>query len=180
VFETETHSAPAANNPKGELFAMGERPLSMERDAMRDVSFASARSWRVENTHETNSLGQHTGYTLAPDVATPAFALAESAPLRTAGFIAHQLWVTPYSPDELYAAGEFQNLGRDNAGLPTWTRANRSIADTDVVLWYTLGITHIPRAEDWPYMPAHRGGFRLVPTSFFSRNPTLDVPPERP
>jgi primary-amine oxidase len=180
VFETETHAAPAATNPKGELFAMGEHPLSAEQDAMRDVSFATARAWRIVNTHETNALGQFTGYTLAPDVATPAFPLAESAPMRTAGFIAHQLWVTPYSPDELYAAGEFQNLGRDSDGLPTWTRANRSLANTDVVLWYTLGITHIPRAEDWPYMPAHRGGFRLVPTSFFSRNPTLDVPPERP
>ena len=82
----------------------------------------------------------------------------------------------PYSPDELYAAGEFQNLGRDNEGLPSWTRANRSIANADVVLWYTLGITHIPRPEDWPYMPAHRGSFRLPPTSFFARNPALDVP----
>jgi len=180
VFETETHAAAAADNPKGELFAMGEHPLSAERDAMRDVSFASARAWRIVNTHETNALGQFTGYTLAPDAATPAFPLAESAPMRTAGFMAHQLWVTPYSPGELYAAGEFQNLGRDNDGLPTWTRANRSLSNTDVVLWYTLGVTHIPRAEDWPYMPAHRAGFRLVPTSFFSRNPTLDVPPERP
>jgi len=25
-------------------------------------------------------------------------------------------------------------------------------------------------------MPAHRGGFRLVPTSFFGRNPALDIP----
>jgi primary-amine oxidase len=88
--------------------------------------------------------------------------------------------VTPYAPDEHYAAGEFQNLGRDNEGLPTWTAADRSVADTDVVLWYTLGITHIPPPEDWPYMPAHRGGFRLVPTSFFARNPTLDVPATRP
>jgi len=115
---------------------------------------------------------------------TPAFARPGSAPLRTAGFIAHQLWVTPYSPNEQYAAGEFQNLGLDNQGLPTWTAADRRLTDTDVVLWYTLGITHIPRPEDWPYMPAHRGGFRLVPTSFFSRDPVLDVPaaqsPDRP
>ncbi|MEO7520588.1 MAG: nickel transporter, partial [Gemmatimonas sp.] len=180
VFETNTYAAPAASNPKGEFFAMSERPLSTERDAMRDVSFASARAWRVVNTHETNALGQFTGYTLAPDAATPVFALAGSAPLRTAGFMAHQLWVTPYTPDELYAAGEFQNLGRDDDGLPAWTRANRPLANADVVLWYTLGITHIPRPEDWPYMPAHRGGFRLVPTSFFARNPTLDVPPVRP
>jgi primary-amine oxidase len=176
VYTMETRAAPAARNPKGEIFAMTERPLSVEREAVADVSFASARSWRVVNTHETNALGQFTGYTLVPGAAAPAFALAESAPVRTAGFIAHQLWVTPYSPDQLYAAGEFQNLGRDGDGLPAWTRANRSVADADVVLWYTLGITHIPRPEDWPYMPAHRGSFRLVPTSFFARNPTLDVP----
>ena len=179
VYAAETHAAPSASNPKGETFGMSERPLSSERDAASDVSFASARAWRVVNTHQTNALGQYTGYTLVPGAATPAFSLAGSAPLRTAGFIAHQLWVTPYAPDELYAGGEFQNLGRDGDGLPAWTRANRSIADTDVVLWYTLGITHIPRPEDWPYMPAHRGGFRLVPTSFFSRNPTLDVPASR-
>lgn len=42
-----------------------------------------------------NSLGQFTGYTLVPGAATPAFARPGSAPMRTAGFIAHQLWVTP-------------------------------------------------------------------------------------
>jgi primary-amine oxidase len=159
---------------------MGERRLMTELEGASDVAFSLARAWRVVNTHETNALGQFTGYTLVPSASTPAFELATSAPVRTAGFITHQLWVTPYSPDELYAAGEFQNLGRDGQGLPAWTSANRSIVDTDVVLWYTLGITHIPRPEDWPYMPAHRGGFRLVPTSFFARNPTLDVPPTRP
>ncbi len=168
-----------AQNPKGELFGMSERPLSSERDAISDVSFATARNWRVTNTHATNSLGQFTAYTLVPGAATPMFATAGSAPARTAGFAMHQLWVTPFSPNETYAGGEFQNLGRDGEGLPKWTSANRSLSDTDVVLWYTLGITHLPRPEDWPYMPAHRGGFRLVPTSFFGRNPTLDVPPVR-
>jgi primary-amine oxidase len=184
VYTTETSSIAADRNPKGELFAMGERPLATERAAAGDVSFSTARAWRVVNTHQRNALGQFTGYTLVPGATTPAFARPGSAPVRTAGFITHQMWVTPYSPNELYAAGEFQNLGLDNQGLPTWTAADRRITDTDVVLWYTLGITHIPRPEDWPYMPAHRGGFRLVPTSFFTRDPVLDVPaapnPERP
>jgi primary-amine oxidase len=167
-------------NPKGELFAMRERRLTTEREAMRDVSFSAARLWRVANTHETNSLGQVSSYTLVPSATTPAIPLDGSAPRRTAGFIGHQLWVTPFTPDELYAAGEFQNLGRDNEGLPRWTSADRPINDRDIVLWYTLGVTHIPRPEDWPYMPAHRAGFRLVPTSFFDRNPVLDVPAQQP
>ncbi len=176
VYSTETSPIAADRNLKGEWFAMSERPLATERAAATDVSFSTARAWRVVNTHERNALGQFTGYTLVPGATTPAFARPGSAPMRTAGFIAHQVWVTPYSPNELYAAGEFQNLGLDNQGLPTWTAADRRLIDTDVVLWYTLGITHIARPEDWPYMPAHRGGFRLVPTSFFSRDPVLDVP----
>jgi primary-amine oxidase len=184
VYSMDAAAVSADRNPKGELFVMSERPLATERAAASDVSFASARAWRVVNTHTRNALGQFTGYTLVPCAATPAFARPGSAPMRTAGFIAHQLWVTPYAPNELYAAGEFQNLALDNQGLPTWTAADRRVGDTDVVLWYTLGITHIPRPEDWPYMPAHRGGFRLVPTSFFSRAPVLDVPavpgPDRP
>jgi len=179
VYSMDASAVAANQNPKGELFSMSERPLATERAAMSDVSFATARAWRVVNTHERNTLGQFTGYTLVPGAVTPAFARPGSAPMRTAGFIAHQLWVTPYSPNELYAAGEFQNLSLDNQGLPTWTVSDRRLSDTDVVLWYTLGITHIPRPEDWPYMPAHRGGFRLVPTSFFSRDPVLDVPAVR-
>jgi primary-amine oxidase len=177
IYEVDTEAPTSgAANPKGESFTMTERRLATERKAIRDVSFSTNRNWRVANTHRTNSLGQFTGYTLVPITATPVFALAGSEPRRTGGFTEHQLWATPYAPEERYAGGEFQNLGRDWDGLSTYTKADRPLADTDVVLWYTLGITHIPRPEDWPYMPAHRGSFRLLPTSFFSRNPTLDVP----
>jgi len=41
------------------------------------------------------------------------------------------------------------------------------------VLWYTLGMTHLPRPEDWPLMPAYTVGFRLVPAGFFSHDPAL-------
>ena len=179
VYQMDTRAPEASANPKGELFAMIEQPLATERAAMADVSFATARSWRVANTNERNALGQFTGFTLVPISATPAFALSSSAPMRTSRFMQHQLWVTPYSPNETYAGGEFQNLGLDDQGLAAWTSANRSLTNADVVLWYTLGITHIPRPEDWPYMPAHRGSFRLVPTSFYSRNPVLDLPATR-
>src|SRR5262249_40265212 len=148
AYVLDTRASSAERDQTGERFAMYETPLATERHAASDVSFSSARAWRIANTHATNALGQFTAYTLVPGAATPVFARPTSAPFRTAGFTAHQLWVTPYSPDELYAAGEFQNLGRDGDGLPAWTAADRPLTDTDVVLWYTLGITHIPRPED--------------------------------
>jgi len=79
--------------------------------------------------------------------------------------------------DELRAAGNHPNQHRGGDGLPRWTAADRSIADTDVVLWHTFGVTHIPRPEDWPVMPVEYCGFHLVAAGFFDRNPALDLPP---
>ena len=99
----------------------------------------------------------------------------ESSVGRRAGFARHNLWVTPYRADERRAAGEFPNQHEGGDGLPRWTAADRSLVDTDVVLWYTFGITHFVRPEDWPVMPVEYTGFLLSPFGFFDRNPALDV-----
>jgi len=44
------------------------------------------------------------------------------------------------------------------------------------VVWYTSGVTHVPRPEEWPIMNVHPTGFKLIPAGFFSRNPALDLP----
>jgi primary-amine oxidase len=77
----------------------------------------------------------------------------------------------------MYAGGDYPNQSRGGDGLTKWTAANRSVDSQDIVLWYTMGITHNPRPEDWPVMPVHAAGFRLIPWGFFARNPALDLPP---
>lgn len=64
-------------------------------------------------------------------------------------------------------------------GLPQWIDANpnENIANTDVVLWHTFGLTHFPAPEDYPVMPAEPMTLLLRPRNFFLRNPALDVPP---
>jgi primary-amine oxidase len=88
----------------------------------------------------------------------------------------NHLWATKYAGDEMNAAGFYINLSKGGDGLPRWTRANRSLENQDVVLWYTMGTTHIPRPEEWPVMAAHKMGFKLMPNGFFVRSPSLDVP----
>jgi primary-amine oxidase len=34
-------------------------------------------------------------------------------------------------------------------------------------------VTHVPRPEDWPVMTSHKTGFKLLPVSFFARNPAV-------
>ena len=43
----------------------------------------------------------------------------------------------------------------------------RSVAETDIVFWYTFG--HIPRPEDYPVMHAAYSGFLLKPNGFFEK-----------
>jgi len=88
-------------------------------------------------------------------------------------FSAHQPWVPPYKPDELYAAGVYPSASKGNDGLAIWTKANRPIEKTDLVAWYTFGFHHVPRAQDWPVM---WHDFVIRPFDFFPRNPTLDLP----
>jgi primary-amine oxidase len=57
--------------------------------------------------------------------------------------IGHTLWVTPYREDERWSCGDFPNLSEQDTGLPAWTARNRSIENTDIVLWYVFGIHHI-------------------------------------
>ena len=87
------------------------------------------------------------------------------------------MWVTPYKPDELYAAGDYPTQSHGGDGLPAWTAANRPIENTDIVAWYTFGMHHVVRAEDWPVMPTVWHEFELRPFDFFERNPALDLPP---
>ena len=64
-------------------------------------------------------------------------------------------------------------------GLPQWIEdtANANIENTDVVLWHTFGLTHFPRAEDFPLMPTESVSLILRPNNFFVKNPGLDVSP---
>ena len=174
VVEMNTEALPeGADNPHGNAFVMKETPLRREREARRRMNLATGRKWKVINTCATNSLGQPTGYVLVPGANSLPHATPKSFLRRHAGFVNAHVWVTPYRPEEQYAAGDYVNGGPPGDGLPKWTEANRPIEDTDVVLWYTLGVTHVPRPEEWPLMPVHRAGFKLVPAGFFARNPVM-------
>jgi primary-amine oxidase len=181
VDEVWTESIPPGpENPYGNAFSPRRRRLATEQAAKRRVDSASARWWEVVNPGVLHRLGEPVGYRLLPGQTTFPFAQPDAPVSKRAGFIREHLWVTPYAPDERYAAGEYPNLHPGGAGLPEWTSGDRPIEDRDIVVWYTFGHHHVPRPEDWPVMPVATIGFTLKPVGFFERNPALDVPPSRP
>jgi primary-amine oxidase len=168
--------AAGAGNPSLTGMSMEETDLQSERKAQRSMDAQTARTWQILNTGAQNSLGHHTSYILVPGSNSTPYAAVASQVRKRAAFINNHFWATRYNPAEMNAAGDYPNQSAGGDGLPRWTAGDESLANQDLVVWYTLGITHIPRPEEWPVMPMTHLGFRMIPGGFFARNPALDVP----
>ena len=150
--------------------AFGPVETTLATEGFRDADPFQGRHWEVENpsTHAAYAIeSQH----VARPLSSPLY-----EPLLRAAFANHGLWVTRYREDELYAAGDFPNQGEVGAGLQSFIAQDENVENTDVVIWHTIGLTHIPRPEDYPVMPSETIGFKIVPQGFFAKNPALDVP----
>ncbi|MEJ6487260.1 primary-amine oxidase [Nostoc punctiforme UO1] len=163
-------------NPLGNAIAVAETPLTKETAAVRDLDMKSSREWMIVSADKKNSLGAAPGYMLMPGGNSMFFPVEGSKIRQRAEFATHHVWVTKYKPAELYAGGDYPNQTQPGQGLPKYIADDEPLMGEDIVLWYTMGVTHIPRSEDWPVMPVHRVGFKLVPRGFFSRNPAINLP----
>ena len=178
VYEVNTRSEPLGpDNPHANAFYAEKTLLATESEAQRTVDPFTGRYWLIVNPSAYNYLGQPVSYKLMPGDNILPFAHTEASVSKRAGFTRKHLWVTPYHPDEMSPTGPYPNQHPGGDGLPKWTQANRSVEDTDIVIWYNFGSHHVPRPEDWPVMPVMYTGFKLMPVGFFDRNPALDVPP---
>ena len=180
VYEVDavrTGAPGSPENPWGNAFGTTATLLGSELAARREVDPARSRTWRIANRSCSNGVGEPTAYKLLPGSTPTLLADPSSSVGRRAAFASHNLWVTPFDAEERRAAGDYPNQHGGGAGLPTWTAEDRALVDTDIVLWHSFGVTHIPRPEDWPVMPVEYTGFTLIPFGFFDRNPALDVPP---
>ena len=178
VYEVNTKAAPIGpGNPQRNAFYAEKTLLGTESQAQRTVDPMAGRYWLVSNPSTHNYIGQPVSYKLVPGDNILPFADPEASVSKRAGFMNKHLWVTPYHPDEMAPTGPYPNQHPGGSGLPEWTKSDRGVENTDIVVWYTFGSHHVPRPEDWPVMPAMYTGFKLMPVGFFDRNPALDVPP---
>ncbi|GAQ59784.1 primary-amine oxidase [Streptomyces scabiei] len=164
------------DNPRGNAFTFRRTPLRTESEARRSADMSVDRVWHISNPESLNHVGSPVGYTLHPEGRPTLLADPGSSIAARAAFATRHLWVTAYDPAERYPAGDFVNQHPGGAGLPAYTAADRDLDGRSLVVWHTFGLTHAPRTEDWPVMPVDHTGFKLRPTGFFDRNPTLDVP----
>ena len=178
VYEVDTVRDPISDeNRHGNAFSVQRTLIAKESEAQRVIDPFAARYWSVANDSKQNYLGHPVSYKVVPGENVLPFHHDDAVIMKRATFMTGHMWVTQYNEKEMYAAGNYpmQHAGGD--GLPKWMNKDRKLENEDVVVWYTFGHNHIPRAEDWPVMPVVYTGFSMRPSGFFDMNPALDVPP---
>jgi primary-amine oxidase len=176
VYEPLTPERLDGESPRKSIWVLDSRTAATEEDAKLQLNIQQPALWRVINSNVIGPLGYPVSYQLVPQANAVSLLGSDDFPQQRAGFTDFNLWVTPYNPQERYAAGTYPNQSKGGDGLPAWTSANRPIQNTDLVLWYTLGFHHVVRAEDWPVLPTTWSEFEIRPFDFFQRNPALDIP----
>jgi primary-amine oxidase len=154
-------------------FTVAHRVLGKAVEARRDTDDANARSWTIYNPSVSGPTGRPAGYAVVPSE-NAATIFPRSRERGPAGFTFHHLWVTPYRDGELYADGQYPNQAPEHYADTLYHYAGEdSVYDRDIVVWYSLGETHVVRPEDYPLMPNMKLSVRFVPGGFFAKNPAL-------
>jgi primary-amine oxidase len=144
-------------------------------DAKRDANEETSRTWTIYNPSSLRAGGRAAGYTVVPSDSTATlFPAARES--EAVGFTFHHFWVTPYREAQRFASGAYPNQATEHYADTLYHYANGdSIYNTDIVAWYSLGETHVPRVEDYPVMPNAKLSVRFRPEGFFDRNPALGL-----
>lgn len=181
--ENTVHEMNIEADPEGDenpfenaFYAKSTRLLS-EKGACRQLDLQKSRYWKIVNENMKNKVGDPVSYKFMAGDNTVPYASPKASWRKRAGFVNHHVWVTPFDEGEKYAAGNYPNQSKGGDGLIKWVEQDRNTENTDVVFWYTMGHTHLPRPEDYPVMPTAYIGFLLKPNGFFDMNPANDVPP---
>ncbi len=92
------------DNPHGNAFAARPKLLETELQSLANVDTNAARTWRIENRHVRNAVGDAVAYKFLPGDNCVPFASPNAWWRKRAGFVDHHVWVTPSTPEERFAA----------------------------------------------------------------------------
>ncbi|KZT01994.1 peroxisomal copper amine oxidase [Laetiporus sulphureus 93-53] len=188
----ETDVIPLADAPTGSpanfagnAFLTRDHPITVQNEGARDVSLELDRRWTIINPKKRHPYsGKFVGYAITGlrGAAVPMMARPDGWVGKRAPFAHKPLWVVKDVEDErgsrMWPCGKYVPQTRDTPAdsIANWVKGDENVAEEDILVYLTTGITHIPRPEDWPVMPVEHIRVLFRPGNFFTANPALDVP----
>ncbi|KAL8755637.1 MAG: hypothetical protein Q9199_003507 [Rusavskia elegans] len=178
VYE-EAHPMPRSDfNPHGVGYTVSQ--TLVENSGGLDINSDHNRTFKIQNPSVKNPInGQPVSYKIVAPAFQKMLADNDSFHHKRAEFADHNIYVTKYRDDELYAGGKYTNQSRGGDGVRAWANRNDNVTDTDLVVFVQFGLQHVTRVEDFPVMPCEIIEVAFKPVNFFDKNPALDVPPSR-
>ena len=173
VVEVDTVALPVGpDNPHGNAFTIRENVLASELARAAQRRFQCGALLEDRERRARNGLGQPTAYKLLPLSPVPAFSSPQSSVARRAAFMTSNSGSRAYRSRRDARRPALSQPERAAAtGCRPGPRPDRPLVDTDLVVWHSFGLHHIPRPEDFPVQPVTTSGFALHPAGFFDREP---------
>ncbi|KAM0417119.1 hypothetical protein ACHAPT_012895 [Fusarium lateritium] len=170
-------------NPHGNGFLAKKTVLRTALEGAVSYCHETSRTWDIVNPNLFNEAsGKPVGYKIVNSSCPAMLAKDDSIIAKRGAFAKKALWVLPYAEDQRFPAGSYvcQSTGEahsENETITEWVQRNGAIENTDIVCYVQFGLTHFPRPEDFPIMPAEPVGVMVRASHFFKKNPALWVPP---
>ncbi|KAI3406281.1 AMO2 [Candida oxycetoniae] len=176
VVYDDTKKLPVSKlNPFGIGFVTDRKIV--EKAGYIEQSPFTNRAYKIINENVINPVAKTpVGYKIELPARQMLLADDTSFNTKRAKYATQQMWVTKYRDDQLFAAGEFTNQSQKDTGIAVWANGVDDVRNEDIVVWATMGFTHIPRVEDFPVMPVEIHNIHIAPVNFFDKNPALDIP----
>lgn len=165
-----------ADIPRRSLWNLTHTPITNELDGRFKISSLKPQMFHVMNMNKTGHLGHNPSYMIHHgNVAYSPFDFENDPPMKRNAYVEYSIWNTLYDPNQRYAGGKYAFASDGSDTLAEWVKANRNIANKDIVTWFTAGFHHAPRMEDWPVMSTEWKTVHIMPYNFFGKNPALTI-----
>ena len=145
-------------NFAGNGFTLQDKVLKNQTEGARDYSFDTERRWKIINpTRKHYSSGRNVGYVIGmKGASTRLMAREDGWAAKRAAFAKKALWVIKDVEDpkggRMWPSGKYLPQTREEPqdSVGQWVKSPGNIENEDLLVYITVGTTHIPRPEDWP------------------------------
>ncbi|KAF2146772.1 uncharacterized protein K452DRAFT_323862 [Aplosporella prunicola CBS 121167] len=138
-----------------------------------------ATQFTVVNLDKPNAFGEHKGFRVLPSRGTAHLTVKDSSNLaNAANWATHDLFVTRRKDTEPRAAHPYNSQDVNNPVVDfNEFFDGESLVQEDIVVWFNLGMHHIPHTGDLPntvFTTAH-SGLQIMPLNYLSGDPSRET-----